>query len=235
MAADHFAELNIVAHRRGDDDLSAFIIVGDHGGNVGNVAAVVFEIEAAGTDDSFRELQAHRLNQVGELVDEEVGVHAATEIPVTTPLSIAGSIERLIRREAEFGAEEHLPVNRLGVHVLGQRVVAPLAHVAVAVVAGLALHHVADLAGGDQLVGHLPARVGSRLNADGEDLAGLLDRVGDLLRFVDRVGHRLFKVHVLAGFHRLNRHQAVPVVGSGDDHRVDALVVEELAIVLGDL
>ena len=69
--------------------------------------------------------------------------------------------------------EEHLPVDRLGVHVLGERVVPPLAAVAVAVVAGLALHDVADLALGDHLVGHLPARVGGRLDADGEDLLGL--------------------------------------------------------------
>ena len=67
----------IVDHRGGDNQLAAFVVVGDDGGHVGHVAAVIFEVETAGADDPAREPHAHRLDQVGELVDEEVGVHAA--------------------------------------------------------------------------------------------------------------------------------------------------------------
>ena len=234
VAADDLAKLHVVAHRGRDQDLAAFVVVGHDGGHVGNVAAVILEVKAAGADDPLREPNAHRDDQVGELVDEQVGVHAAAEIPVTAPLGVLGAVERHVGSEAELGAQEHLPVDGLGVHVLAQGVIPPLAAVAVAVVAGLALHHVADLAFGDHLVGHAPARVGGGLNADGEDLLGPLDRLGDLAGLVDRVGHRLFAVDVLAGLHRVDRHLGVPVVGRGDQDGVDILAVEDLAIVLGD-
>ena len=73
----------------------------------------------------------------------------------------------------------------------------------------------------------LPARVGRRLHADGEDLLGLLDRLGDLAGLVDRVGHRLFAVDVLAGLHGVDRHLGVPVVGRGDQDGVDVLALED--------
>ena len=130
LAADDLAELGVVAHGRRDDDLATLVVVGDHGGDVGHVAAVIFEVEAAAADDPPREPDAGRLDQhVGELVDEQVGVHPAAEVPVTTPLGVLGAIERLVGGEAELGPEEHLPVDGLRVHVLGQGVVAPLADV----------------------------------------------------------------------------------------------------------
>ena len=117
---------------------------------------------------------------------------------------------------------------------LSELVVPPLAAVAIAVIAGLALHDVADLALGDHLVGHAPAGVGGRLHAHGEDLLGLLGRLGDAAGLVDRVRHRLFAVDVLAGLHGVDRHLGVPVVGRGDQDDVDVLVVKDLAVVLGD-
>jgi hypothetical protein len=42
-------------------------------------------------------------------------------------------------------------------------------------------------------------------------------------------GQRLLDVDVLAGAAGHHRHQRVPVVGRGDDHRVDVLVVEQVA------
>ena len=92
MSADHLGELDLVAHRRGDQDLAALVVVGDHGRHVGHVAAVILEIEAAGADHPPRESDAHRGDQVGELVDEEVGVHAAAEIPVAPPLGVLGRL-----------------------------------------------------------------------------------------------------------------------------------------------
>ena len=169
-----------------------------------------------------------------ELVDEQVGVHAAAEVPVAAPLGVTGAVERLVGCQAEIGSEEHLPVDGLRGHVLEERVVPPLAPVAVAVIAGLALHDVADLPVGDHLVGHAPARVGGRLDAHREDLLGLLGRLGDPAGLVDRVRHRLFAVDVLAGFHGVDRHLGVPVVGRGDQDDVDIFVVKDLAVVLGD-
>ena len=42
---------------------------------------------------------------------------------------------------------------------------------------------------------------------------------------------RLLAVHVLAGVAGVDRHQGVPVVRDGDDHRVHVLAVEHLAVV----
>src|SRR5579872_2559874 len=39
----------------------------------------------------------------------------------------------------------------------------------------------------------------------------------------------LFDVNIFAGLARPDRHQAVPVVGSGDGNRIDGFVVENLA------
>ena len=60
VAADHLAELDVVAHRRRDDDLAALVVVGDDRRDVGHVAAVIFEVEAAGADDPPGEPDAHR-------------------------------------------------------------------------------------------------------------------------------------------------------------------------------
>ena len=128
VAADDLAELGVVAHRGRDDHLATLVVVGHHRRHVGHVAAVVLEVEPAAADDPAREPDAHRLDQVGELVHEQVGVHAAAEVPVTPPLGVLGAVERLVGSQAEVGPQEHLPVDRLGVHVLDQRIIPPLAH-----------------------------------------------------------------------------------------------------------
>ena len=119
---------------------------------------------------------AHRRDHVRGLVDEQVGEHAAAEVPVAAPLGEDGPVERHAAGPSgtpgtteKLMAEEHVPVDGRRVHVLGQRVVAPLADERVAVVAGLGLGDVADLAAADHLVGLAPGRVGHRLHADGHD------------------------------------------------------------------
>ena len=58
--------------------------------------------------------------------------------------------------------------------------------------------------------------------------------LGDSAGLVDRVGHRLFAVDVLARLHGVDGHLGVPVVGRGDQDSVDVLAIEEPAVVLGD-
>jgi len=45
------------------------------------------------------------------------------------------------------------------------------------------------------------------------------------------VGHRFFKVDILAAFHRFDRHACVPVIGSRDNHRVNVLAFQQLVII----
>ena len=55
---------------------------------------------------------------------------------------------------------------------------------------------------------------------DLQHLARALDRIGELLAFLDRDADRLFAQHVLAGLQRLDRHRHVIGIGGGDDHRL---------------
>ena len=170
---------------------------------------------------------------MGELVNEQVGVHTATEVPVTTPLGVAGTVERLVRGQTEVGSQEHLPIDRLGVHVLGQLVVTPLANVAIAVIAGCTLHDFTDLAVDDQVVGGLPAWVGCGLNAHGHHAAGLLHRFSHFTGFIDGVSHWLFAIDIFAGFHGIDGLLGVPVVRGGDQGDIDVLTIKDSAIIFG--
>jgi hypothetical protein len=69
-------------------------------------------------------------------------------------------------------------------------------------------------------------RVGTLLRADLADLAVFLRRGHGLQTFPLAVRQGLLHVHVLAGLHRPDRSQTVPVVRSGDHHRVDVRIVE---------
>ena len=120
-------------------------------------------------------------------MDEQVGEHAPAERPVAPPLGEDRPVERHVLRlrpellpvHVEFVPEEHVPVDRLGVHVLGDRVVPPLADVRVAEVARLAHQHLADVPGLDVVVGQPPGRVGRRLHPDRHHPLGLPPGVHD--------------------------------------------------------
>ncbi len=69
------------------------------------------------------------------------------------------------------------------------------------------------------------------LAADLHDPLLFRRRVLELRRVFPLVGHRLFDVDVLAGGHRVERDALVPVIGRGDHHGLDVLVVEHAPIV----
>ncbi len=52
---------------------------------------------------------------------------------------------------------------------------------------------------------------------------------------IERVAERLFDINILAGSHRRQRDRHVPVVGRGDDHRVNGFVGEQFAEVVVEL
>jgi hypothetical protein len=51
------------------------------------------------------------------------------------------------------------------------------------------------------------------------------------LLFIDRLHHRLFTVHVLAGVECVYADARVPMVGPTDNHRVDVLAREDFAVI----
>ena len=64
-----------------------------------------------------------------------------------------------------------------------------------------------------------------------KNTARSLDRVRHLAAFLDGQRCGLLQVDVFAGQRRFHRHLCVPVVGRADGDRIDALVLEYLAVV----
>ncbi len=99
------------------------------------------------------------------------------------------------------------------------------------VVPGLDPEDLAELARADDLDGLLKMGRGTLLGADGHDLVVLAGRGDHRLALGHIVPDRLFHVDVLAGHHRLDRRQGVPVVGSRNNDRVDILAIEHGTVV----
>src|SRR5207237_7661399 len=125
--------------------------------------------------------------------------------PVAALLSKDGAVEihlrrqRHIRNDAELVADEHVPIDGGGIHVLPELVIAPLAADVIAIVTGLGLADVADLAVANNLVGLAPGRVGHGLHADRHDAVVLVHGIDDGMGLIDGPGHGLFAVDILAG------------------------------------
>ncbi len=98
-------------------------------------------------------------------------------------------------------------------------------------IASLAHQHLPDHAVGDGLLGLVPLVGGRGLRADLQNALGLPHGGRELLGFLDSVAHRLFDVHVFAAVHGFEGDLGVPVIGRGDQHRVDIRTVDDLAII----
>jgi hypothetical protein len=68
------------------------------------------------------------------------------------------------------------------------------------------------------------------LHAALQNLLARSNRVGEHRAFLERVGHRLFQVHVFAGRHGIGRHAHMPVVRRRDKDGVNVFF-EHLVIV----
>ena len=157
---------------------------------------------------------------------EQVGRDAPGVVPEAAPAEEPLEVERLLR----CGPQEHVPVHGLRVGVGGDGV-EPRARVAVAVVARAHHGDLAQLARLDDLLRRLLELRADALRADLEQPARLRGGVDHRGPVVDRVGHRLLEVDVLARGERVDRLLLVPVVRGRDHDRVDRLVGEESAVV----
>ena len=161
-----------------------------------------------------------------ELVGAKVGHDASRVIPEPPPREIAVTVKGNLRRLAE----KRVPVNpfRLEIRRRSKRV----AFRPVTTVADAYPAHCAKRARVHLLLHSRPVRVGTVLVADLDDSAGPFDCLDHLLTFPDGVGKRLFLIDILPGFDGVNEVTMMPVVGAGDDHRVDVAALEKLPIVL---
>ena len=85
--------------------------------------------------------------------------------------------------------------------------------------------------GGKQFLGLGVDHRADTLAADLNDAVGGARCLDDLRAIRVDVDHRLLEVNVLAGLHRIGRRGLVPVIGCRDQHGVDILARQNLAVV----
>ncbi len=90
-----------------------------------------------------------------------------------------------------------------------------------------------ELARADAPHGLDEVRAAALLEPDLDDALAGLRRGHDGAPLGDVVAERLFDVDILAGLHGAQRRDRVPMIGRRDNHRVDVLAVEDLAVVHG--
>src|SRR5205814_7887910 len=101
----------------------------------------------------------------------------------------------------------------------------------VAIVAGVGPGDFADATVSNGSVGFPIGIVGGAVRADLENLFVTFDSVADADGLLHGVGHRLFAIDVLAGFHGMNGNFAMPMVGRGDEHSVHIFAIEQAPII----
>src|SRR5262249_3416177 len=128
--------------------------------------------------------------------NEEIGRNAARIVPVAPPVQEPIEIERALGR----GAEERVPVQVLARSNIRVRLIAdPEIAFVIAGVIYLGLHDATELAFLDVLLRGLVRVVAHTLHAYLHFDFGQLNLFDDLLRLLDRPGHRLLAVDMLAG------------------------------------
>ncbi len=156
--------------------------------------------------------------QVGDLPAAEIEIGA--EIPVLLRIVVAPLHRAQEARPVEVGG--------LGGHARGRF---PQVG-AVAVPPGARQRDLAELSGLEVLVlGLQVVLAGALLHAHLADAVVDARRLDDRRPFLDLQRQRLLDVDVLAGIQRVDGDAGVPVVGRGDQDRVDLLQLEQLAVV----
>ena len=209
-------------------EVEAFGIVEECQQDVGGVAAVFPEAQAAGGHGAGGAVGTGDEVGAAEEMDEEIAGHAAA---VGLPFA---PLEEVLGVPWDFGggAEEARPVAGFGAGV-GRNGVVPGADGGVAVPAGGDHVELADGAGGEELLGLGVDDGADALAADLKDAVGGAGGVDDLGAVGVDVDHGLFEVDVLAGVHGVDGGLLVPVVGRGDDDGVDVFAGEDLVVVAG--
>jgi ligand-binding sensor domain-containing protein len=157
----------------------------------------------------------------------QVGGDAARIVPVFPEAEEAVGVEGALSRRAE----PLLPVDvsLAGGIRTGARINAPVP-ISVRIVPAVgALHryNLAERAGLHDIADFVPPRPGERLHTDLHHSFRLAHLRGNLRRFIESMGHRLFAVHITSAIERRQCDRGVPVVGSSDEYRVDVLAVEQ--------
>ena len=194
---------------------------------VGDVrhALLVHENAAAGADALGPAEVEHPARHV-EHVDAHVADDAVAVFHERPP---AARVHELVVGPHRRGAGPHFVIEIFRRHSGCRRIVAR-PHVVVA--ADLHVPDLAEQPGLDDLVARLDEmRRAAALRADLHHAIVFARRGEHRLAFRDIDADRLLAIDIRAGLHRLDHRQRVPMVGRADEHDVEVLLLEHLAIV----
>ncbi len=209
-------------------EIEAFGIVEECQQDIGGVAAVFPEAQAAGGHGVGGAGRAGDEVSAAEEVNEEVACDSAA---VGLPFA---PLEEVLGVPWNFGggAEETRPVAGFGAGVERDGVV-PGADGGVAVPVGGDHVEFADGSGRQEFFGLGVDDGADALAADLKNAVGGTGGGDDLGAVGVDVDHGLFEVDVFAGVHGVDGGLLVPVVGCGDDDGVDVFAGEDLFVVAG--
>src|ERR1022692_1098374 len=196
---------------------------------VRHFAPVLPQIHAAHHVRRVRDLQSHRLVPEGQLMAHILVDVAARIIPEEAPVDVAVGVEIARRRLAQ----ERLPDDVFRSHI-GKDRPRPLrlAVRRVAVHVRVDGRDFADIAGLQKVdrVAHLTGRTSLVADLHGAPAGALVSRA-HALGMLHAERHGLFLIDVFAGVERRHEVLAMQVLRRGDEDRVDALVVQQVAVV----
>src|ERR1017187_10299374 len=232
VIAQHvFGDAELIVAEAGVPGVEQFLFM-LHGDvhRVGDFAAVLPEVDAAHHGDGAGNLEIQDLVPDGKLMAHVLVDVAAGVVPEQAPVDVAVGVE--IHRSGV--AKEAFPDDVFGRHV-GVDGARPVGFA----VRSVAVHVAVD--GGDfahqfrriEFDGVPNRTAGGPLlaQAQGQPAVVVLKSGAHAFGVVHRERHRLFLVDVLAAGERGGEVLRVQVLRGGDQHRVDILVVEQVAIV----
>src|SRR5262249_20299008 len=93
VATDDLFDRIAVDHGGGNDELAAFVIVGDYRGHIWHIAFIIFQVNSACSHYPRWVANPHGGNHMRCLMHEQISKHAATERPITAPLAVYSAVE----------------------------------------------------------------------------------------------------------------------------------------------
>ena len=194
-------------------------------GGLNRIGAIplIEKIFVAEHEGLLRLVGFHRPVDNVDPVREQISHSSAAEVPEPAPVGELYIAKRLVGRVAE----PHLPVECLLVDRFQRAIV-----VIVLPPVRPHLNDAAETAGLDEIDGVAKVDPTALLHAALQNLLARADGFGQDGTFFQSVRDRLFQIDVFACGERVKRHAHMPVVGRGDDHRVNVfrqyLVIVEM-------
>ena len=200
------------------------VVQPDH--HVRHIAPVLPVTQCPGGVDAAGARRARDKVHPAEQMDEQVARHACAVVLVVPPAEQADGVKRPLRRRAQ----KPIPVD-VGRGGIRRNRVLPGPDGRVAIPPRLHQIQLADRARGQQFLGLGVDDARNALRSHLQNPPALPGGLHQPDAVFHLLHHRLFDVDILAGGQRFGGDPGVPVVRRCDDHRIDVLAREHLAVV----